>query len=392
MQRTLVYVWLLGALLLSACGTPQEETPPSPTPIPTATPAPRTLVVWHPFSGEEAQALEHMRLNFEAQYPHIDVQLRAYPAAELFDAFVAAAEAGGGPDMLLGPATWAGTLAEQGWLAPVPWDTYDTLADFIPQALIYATQLGEDAFGVPFSAEFATLYFNRALMPEAPQTYTELQTQARAVGLLVAPNFAATSGLYFQDNGPDALGRAWLTQAGAEAYLARVQQLSEQRGVTFAEEWELFTAGQVGMLLASSEAYTALHEALGDELGVAPPPMLMPHPWRALARSTVAMQSINATRAAQEASELFWRYLLTAEAGALWFERTGHVPVNVTALPAPLYNAWQRTLDDAITLPPYREAAQTELLALDAAVRAVTLEGVPPAAAAEALMEALAAQ
>ena len=390
MQRTIVYVWLLGALLLSACGTPREQTPPSPTPPPSATPAPRTLIIWHPFSGAEAQALEHLRLNFEAQFPYIDVQLRAYPAAELFEAFVQAAQAGAGPDVLLGPATWAGTLAEEGWLAPVPWRTYDALADIIPQPLTYATQLGEDAFGVPFSVEINTLYINRALVKAPPETYTALQEQARVVGLLVMPNFAATSGLYFEDGGPEALGKGWLAHAAAEAYLARVQQLGAQRGVTFGDNLEPFATGQVGMLIASSEAYTALHNALGDNLGVTSPPMLMPHPWRVLARSTVAMQSINATRAAQEATELFWHYLLTAEAQALWFEQTGHTPINVTALPAPLYDGWQRALDNAITPPPYRETAQTELPALDTAVRAVTTGRTSPAKAAETLMATLA--
>ncbi len=390
MRRTILYAWLLSALLLNACRTPQENTPPTSTPAPTHLSTPRTLVVWHPFSGAEEKALEQMRLNFEAQHPYIDVQLNAYPAAELLDAFVAAVASGVGPDILLGPATWSGTLARQGWLAPVPWDTYDALADFIPQPLTYAAAFGEDAFGVPFSVEVGTLYYNRARLSEPPETYTALREQAKVVGLAVTPSFSATSGLYFEDGGPEALAYGWLTQANAEAYLARVQQLGEQHGVTFEGDRTDFTTGRVGLLLSTSEAYTALHAALGDDLGIAAPPMLMPHPWRALARSTVAMLSINATRAAQDAAELFWRYLLTPEAQALWFEQTGHTPINVTALPAPLYNAWQRTLDDAITPPPYVETAQNVLPAMDAAVRAVTLEGKPPAEAAEALAEALA--
>ncbi len=388
MRRTITFISLLGALWLSACGGRQTATAPTATPVPSPTPAPRTLVIWHPFSGAEEQTLEQWRLNFEAQNPRVDVQLHAYPAAELFDAFAAAVQSGAGPDILLGPATWSGTLAERGWLAPVPWNTYDALTNFILQPLSYAARWNDDTFGVPFSVEVGTLYYNRALLHTPPDTYTELLEQARTVGLLVVPTFAATSGLYFTDGGPETLGGDWLTRAGAEAYLEGVQQLSEQAGVTFGDDWARFTAGEAGLLLASSDDYPALSAALGNDLGVASPPMFMPHPWRALARSVVAMQSINATSAAQETSDLFWRYMLTADAQTLWFERTGHTPINVTGLPMPLYAAWQRTLDDAITPPPTLETAEATLPALDAAVQAVSLEGASVADAAEALMAA----
>ncbi len=392
MRRTTGLLWLIGALVLGACGGSPQKTAPSPTPFPTNTPTPRALVVWHPFSGAEAKALEQLRLNFEAQYPYVDLQLRAYTPSELWEAFLTAVAQGAGPDVVLGPATWSGTLTQAGWLAPVPWDLYDALSDFIPQPLTYATAFGEDAFGVPFSAEVSTLYYNRALLSEPPQTYTALQEQARQVGLSVAPHFVATSGLYFSDGGPEWLEEGWLTRPAVEAFLERVQALSAQPHVTFEDSPSRFVAGEVGMLLASSEEYAALRAALGDQLGVAAPPMLMPHPWRALAPTTVAMLSVNATRAAQEAAESFWRYMLTAEAQALWFEQTHHTPLNLTALPSPLYDAWQRTLDATIVPPPYRDVAQVELPALDAAVRAVALEGATPAQATQVLMEALAAR
>ena len=389
MRHTIAYAGLISVLLLSACSSSQGETSPISTPAPSHSPTPRTLVIWHPFSGAEEQALERLRLDFEARYPYVDVQLSAYSPDELFNAFVKAAQDGAGPDMLVGTAAWSGTLAEHGWLAPVPWDTYDMLSEFIPPPLTYAAKLGEDAFGVPFSVEVGTLYFNRAWVTAPPETYTALRQQAREVGLLIAPSFAATSGLYFTDGGPEALTENWPTRAAVLAYLERVQQLGEQEGVIFTEDWATFTSGQVGLLLASSTDYAALHAALGDDLGVAALPMLMPHPWRALATSTVAMLSVNATRAAQDAAELFGAYLLTPEAQTLWFERADHTPINVTALSAPLYNAWQRTLDTAITPPPNAQTERVTLPALDAAVRAVTLNGASPAEATNALMAVL---
>ncbi len=396
MHRPKIRVWLVRlaalAAILAACAQNSGSGQPSgAVDQPTGTPAPpQQLVIWHAYKGPERTALEQIRRDFEIAHPMIDVQLVFFPQAELRDSFETAVLAGGGPDLLIAPADWLPSLTVEGLLEPLRAGLLNWMTTRIPETAVNAAGFDDVPYGAVFSVELATLYSNHALVPDADQvdSVDDLRALASGHGLIITPSFSVTSGFYFAQDLAlmDQYGMRLVTQAALEVYLTELQTLAAAPGIAFSADQSSFLAGQTGLLLASSSDYLGLKAALGGDLRVVALPRIIPLPWRTLLDVRPVLFSLNMTAAAIDAANTFMEFWLGPDPQRIWFEQTGQAPANPAGLDDPaLLNAWRDAQAWAVPAPLARAFNDDLRPALDQAVRAVTLDGADPSAAAAQL-------
>ncbi len=385
------------ALLLSACagssndqpsGTNQNANPPI-----FATPLQRTLLIWHALDSADRGALEQIRLSFEVTYPSIDVQLEYHAPAALLADFQEAVLGGAGPDLLLGEPTWIPDLVRAGVIEPYAASFTFVLGDSMSQPLIHSGTFGGVAYGIPFTVDLPTMYYNRQIVQTPPISYAELKELASEVGLVVSPDFAATSGLYFASGGDlfDDTGHSLITAPALQTYLTKIADLAANPGVIFATSVDDFQSRNANLLIGSSALYADLHAALQGDLGVARWPAVETTPWHALvAAHPMAILSLNATAESVDAAQTFLLFLMKSNTQQHWFDQTHRAVVNPTELAdSTLAAAWRATLDAAIPVPLTSTFATIVLPALNAAVYRVALQHEDPPSVASATIAEL---
>lgn len=92
--------------------------------------------------------------------------------------FVTAAQAGEGPDIVMGAHDWIGNFVQNGAIDPIQFSPQQ-LEAFNPLAIQGVTFNGQ-VYGVPFAVENVVLYRNTDLAPEAPATVEDLVATGQA--------------------------------------------------------------------------------------------------------------------------------------------------------------------------------------------------------------------
>jgi arabinogalactan oligomer/maltooligosaccharide transport system substrate-binding protein len=380
--------------ILTACSGDKDSSENSqpPNPLPQATLAPQPLLIWHPYGVAQQNALERIRQNFQTSFPDIPVQIESIEDAEFVTQFENAVNAGAGPDLVLGPADWLISLTMQGLLQPISQSLMDQATDILSESVATSTSAEGSPYGVPFAVEIATLYYNRSLVTETSDIFDDLLTQAAASGMVITPNFFATSGLFFSSGGllMSNEGENYLTRTFLKLFLDELHSVASAAGITFSTDQTTFEQGQVGFLLASSAHYASLKTALGDNLGVARLPRIPPAQWSTLIMMQTAMLSLNATAEAARASTAFVSFLISPESQGIWFEETGQVPANPRGLvDDSLRIAWSTTLEWGRPAPLPDKFDRIMYPELDRAVEAVLLDGADSETVAVQTMENL---
>lgn len=370
------------AALMLACQN--KTSPPAKPGPPTSSPeAERTITLWHALDRSERAALEEIRRNFEAAHPALDVQLAAYPADRLLGTFRQEVLAGAGPDLLIISRADLPELVRAGLILPLDSSLLDAIITYQAEFVLNAAMLDETPYGVAVAADFPTLYYRRSLFTPPLTSAEELLAQIETVGAALPPTFIATAGLLvavdsnpFDDDG--------LSPKALHSYFATLARLAATPTVHFTTDPGPFLRGEVALLIASSSDYVYLRAAAGDDLGVTTWPA---QTWRVIASADpLVVVSLNITRQNAEAADSFLSYLVSPDAQALWFARTGAAPANPSALAEPgLASAWTNALRWGWPLPFGWEST---LPVLDRAVAEVVLQGLSADKAVEQVLSA----
>ncbi|HLU27975.1 MAG TPA: maltose ABC transporter substrate-binding protein [Glycomyces sp.] len=134
------------------------------------------LVIWA--DETRTPVLKEFVADFEAQ---VGVKVTVEEHVEtLREDFLAAAEQGQGPDIVVGAHDWSGQFAADGVIVPV------TLGEDKAAALnatsIKAFTVDGNLYGVPYAMENLALIRNTDLAPEAPATFEELIAAGESAG------------------------------------------------------------------------------------------------------------------------------------------------------------------------------------------------------------------
>jgi len=193
-------VWLVSiiiVLVIAGCG---QAPPPPPTPVPptatsvppTATVAPtptkvKTVLKWLDYKNNvaENEAIDSVIGIFEAEHPDIDIQRKAVAITEFMSNTLEAKAKGEVYDIMILDNPNHHSLADQGILA----DITDYLKDWPDKEQYFegpwkSTVYKGRNFGVPFSSNATTLFYNEDMfaevgLKEAPKNWTELRDYAK---------------------------------------------------------------------------------------------------------------------------------------------------------------------------------------------------------------------
>lgn len=132
------------------------------------------LVLWHAKQDAEGDALLAIIDAFEAANPGITIEQVYNPSDTLQDSFIAAAGAGEGPDMVIWANDSVGPWASAGLLTDLSGSVDETLRANASETGWGLFEYNEGLWGIPFSAKTLAFFYNRALVPEAPETWADV--------------------------------------------------------------------------------------------------------------------------------------------------------------------------------------------------------------------------
>lgn len=135
--------------------------------------------LWHQLMYSHRDVQAEILREFEKQNPGIKVESLYRETEHLRSSFQAAAQVGGGPELIYGPSDQVGPLSTMGLLRPMSdLFTEDELKDFDPLSLI---RVENDLLMVGDNVgNHLALLYNRKLVPNPPATVKELFEQGKA--------------------------------------------------------------------------------------------------------------------------------------------------------------------------------------------------------------------
>ncbi len=240
----------------------------------------RTLV-WHAYSGPEADALAEVLERFQGLHPDVTIHTQAFASRdELLAQFRLSAQSGLGPDLLIGQASWVRPLADENAIRSIedqiPAETREHYARGAVESLTYKKEL----YGLPISLEVPALYYNRRMVETPATTLDELLAQAaNGKTVLMSTDFAdafwgvqAFGGRLF-----DAEGRAILDQGGYANWLDWLRNARDAPGMILDSNREAlrerFLSEDGAYYIGRPNELHQILEALGEDyVGVAPLP------------------------------------------------------------------------------------------------------------------------
>ncbi|HWI65593.1 MAG TPA: maltose ABC transporter substrate-binding protein [Symbiobacteriaceae bacterium] len=166
-------------LALAGCGGKTEEKKPAAEPAAQAPKKePVSLVVWSHLTEPEVAEVNKIAQEWAAKTGN-KVEVLADQTG--FQEYAAAAQAGKGPDIMYGlPHDNLGTFQKAGMLEAVPTGVIDTAA--YEKVAIDAVSYDGKMFAVPVSMEAIGLFYNKALVKDAPKTWDEFIKGAKEKG------------------------------------------------------------------------------------------------------------------------------------------------------------------------------------------------------------------
>jgi arabinogalactan oligomer/maltooligosaccharide transport system substrate-binding protein len=166
------FVALALTTLVFACACTGDSGPtPGPTPRPRFTGG--ALLIWA--DEPRARALRPFADQFTRQNPGVTVRIEVVGFDEMLEEVLRAGPAGSGPDLFLGAHEWLTQLVPA--RAVVTVNLSRVASDFLP---VTAKAFSSDGrfYGVPFAFQNVALIRNTKLVPQAPQTWEELEKVA----------------------------------------------------------------------------------------------------------------------------------------------------------------------------------------------------------------------
>ncbi|RZU60572.1 carbohydrate ABC transporter substrate-binding protein (CUT1 family) [Zhihengliuella halotolerans] len=170
---TLSAVGASAAIALAACGGGSTE--PAASSAPADGGASATITMWT--DAERSPALKEIADKFEAD-KGIKVDLVVKDFAAVRDDFITQAPSGKGPDVLVAPHDWLGTLVQNGVVAPIQLgDKSAEFAESSVQAMTYDGQV----YGVPYAIENVALVRNAELVGETHESFDDVVAAGQSV-------------------------------------------------------------------------------------------------------------------------------------------------------------------------------------------------------------------
>ncbi|MGG1633728.1 maltose ABC transporter substrate-binding protein [Paenibacillus sp. FSL K6-3182] len=307
-----------------------------------------SLLIWE--SKEERPFVEAIAKEFTAKYG-IEIKFEEIGAGDQVNKLVTDGPAGLGADVVLFPHDNLGKAVTAGLVLPN--DYYEEQSRSANSEIaVNAVSYDGVLYGYPRSVETYALFYNKALIKEAPKTFDEVvafsktfnDTKNNKYGLMwdvgnfyFSYPFISTGGYVYGDNGQnkDDIG---LNTEGAIAGLKYYGSLKDSilplnsGDINYDIKKGLFIGGTLAMDINGPWTIGDYRNA-GIDFGVAPLPSINGQP--ASSFSGIKAWYVNSFSKYPNAARLFSYYASTKEAQLKNFELTGAIPANTEAAADP---------------------------------------------------------
>lgn len=305
------------------------------------------LLVWE--SKEERPFVEAIAKEFTAKYG-IEIKFEEIGAGDQVNKLVTDGPAGLGADVVLFPHDNLGKAVTAGLVLPN--DYYEEQSKTENSEIaVNAVSYDGVLYGYPRSVETYALFYNKALIAEAPKTFDEVvefsktfnDTKNNKYGLMwdvanfyFSYPFISTGGYVYGDNGQNKDDIGLNTEgaiAGLKYYGSLKSILPLNSGdINYDIKKGLFTGGTLAMDINGPWTIADYRNA-GIDFGVAPLPSINGQP--ASSFSGIKAWYVNSFSKYPNAARLFSHYASTKEAQLKDYEITGALPSNIEAAADP---------------------------------------------------------
>lgn len=286
------YILWAASVALSACsrfipgGTPSPTptlAPPAPISVePTFTPPlaeleiKGTITIWHSWDETHLPALVDTVDQFQDLYPDVQFDVLYIPPENMLLRYQQAAGEGGGPDLLLGPASWGPVLFDAGLIADLQDIMKEELTKTLNPPALQAMRFGDALIGVPYAIKGVVLYRNTEIIAEAPKSFEEMVSLAQTAtqGDVLGAYFERS--FYYSGAHLIGIGGQWMNERGdplfndsqGAAWIDLLQEFEFAGPVEFQTDHdvELFKAGKVGFIIDGTWNMTTMTETLSADL------------------------------------------------------------------------------------------------------------------------------
>jgi arabinogalactan oligomer/maltooligosaccharide transport system substrate-binding protein len=303
-----------------------------------------SLLVWE--SKEERPFVEAIAKEFTEKYG-IEIKFEEIGAGDQVNKLVTDGPAGLGADVVLFPHDNLGKAVTAGLVLPN--DYYEEQSKSANSEIaVNAVTYDGVLYGYPRSVETYALFYNKALIKEAPKTFDEVvafsktfnDTKNNKYGLMwdvgnfyFSYPFISTGGYVYGDNGQNKEDIGLNTE-GAIAGLKYYGSLKDSilplnsGDINYDIKKGLFIGGTLAMDINGPWTIGDYKNA-GIDFGVAPLPSINGQP--ASSFSGIKAWYVNSFSKFPNAARLFSYYASTKEAQLKNFELTGAIPANIEA-------------------------------------------------------------
>jgi len=252
---------------------------------------PESLKVWVNDEEQQLNAYDEIFARFTDEYG-IDVEVTPYSMLDQTEGLSLDGPSGQGPDLFFQPHDRMGDIHLQGLAAELEFtEEQQAKLEGYNQEALNAFNFEGIQYGIPAVVETYALFYNKSLVPEAPQTMDELMTIARdltddsgsqygflmeALNLYFVYPFLTSEGGYIFGQNEDGSYNAediGLNNEGAVAGAETIQTWFEEGLIPQGADADvingLFMDGSVGMVVNGPWAIPDYEAALGDDLGIA---------------------------------------------------------------------------------------------------------------------------
>lgn len=388
---TLILTMSMIVAALSACGPDRNANSPSAPASAGASasasaseaPKPEKLTIWANEAEKELQAIKSIVMNFTEE-TGVPVEVVPVNAREQAKSFSLDGPAGRGPDLWWATHNSMGKNVLQGLAEPYTL-TDDIIASYPEETIKAVTQNGQ-IYNLPMVAETAVLYYNKELLPQAPQTWAELEqfastytnkSQSKYGFLIDGTNFYYTN-MFMQGYGGYIFN--YKEGTGYDANDIGLNTEGAVKGAQLVQSWfkkgylpqsitgdvmdGLFKEGKVGAVISVPSSLLNYKQSLEEKLGVVPIPTLdngvRPPSFLGLKGWVLSPYSKNKEWATKLAL-----YLTNESSLSYYFQNAGEVPAKTALLNSelvtkdPFYSAVAEQAKAATPTPNNPEISQT---------------------------------
>ena len=327
-----------------------------------------TLNYWHYLSGDNAKLHEQMVQEFNAQHPHIQVEM-LYTGNQFVarDKLLAAVAGNVPPDVALVDQFWPPLMVSTGALVPLRnfTDPEEYLRDYSQVSKDTVTVHGE-AWTVPFSLSNQILVYNKdkfrevGLDPEKPPTtWDELLEYAKALTRDIDGDGRIDEwGVNFTTRANMGSVYAFITflwQAGGEIYSEDFSQAAfndtiaqetvqfwidlahKHKVLSLSPPTDGFEIGRIAMQYSSTSSIAAMRNKVDFDLGVAALPANK-NKVTGVGGSSIAIFKTNSSKEA--AAWEFVNWMSSPENNLEWSMNTGYIPLRLSVRNSETYQQY----------------------------------------------------